>query len=318
MWKYVLTRLLQMIFVVLGVAFLIFTILYFVPGNPAELMLPESATYEDIKQMEIQLGLDKPYFIQLGTFFYDTFIRFDFGISWTYGVPVMEELFSRLPVTLCMGIATLIISAVVGIPLGVMAATHHGRWQDYGVLGICMLFVSLPQFWVALMAVVLFSKELGWLPAYGVGGVEYYVLPVLGGVLNGIANNSRQTRSSMLEVIRADFITTARAKGQSEKVIVRKHMFPNALMPVITTLGNNFAHIIAGTTIIEKIFGLPGVGLYLLNGINYRDYPVVRGCTIFFAVFCAVVMLITDLAYAWLDPRIKAQYKNAGRRRVRA
>lgn len=317
MWRYVLTRLVQMIFVVLGVAFLIFTILYFVPGNPAELMLPESATYEDIKAMEVQLGLDKPYLVQLGNFFYDTFIKFDFGISWTYGVPVMEELFSRLPITLLMGIATLIISAVVGIPLGVLAATHHGRWQDYGVLGICMLFVSLPQFWVALMAVVLFSKELGWLPAYGIGGPQYYVLPILGGVLNGIANNSRQTRSSMLEVIRADFITTARAKGQSEKVIVRKHMFPNALMPVITTLGNNFAHIIAGTTIIEKIFGLPGVGLYLLNGINYRDYPVVRGCTIFFAVFCAVVMLITDLAYAWLDPRIKAQYKNAGRRRVK-
>lgn len=315
MWKYILQRCLWMILIVIGVAFVIFTILYLVPGNPAELLLPAGATREQIQAVEVSLGLDKSYIEQLGIFLYDTFIKLDFGTSWASGGSVMKELFSRLPLTLSMSVATLIIGAAAGLPLGVSAATHHGRWQDYGVLGVCMVFISLPQFWVSLEAVVIFSQKLGWLPAYGMGGIKNYILPVLGGSLFGIANNARQMRSSMLEVIRADFITTARAKGQSEKVIVSKHMIPNAMMPVITVLGNTFTQLIIGMTLTEKIFGLPGVGLYLLNGVNVRDYPVVRGCTIFFALFCAVIMLIIDLCYAWLDPRIKAQYKNTGRRK---
>lgn len=312
MWRYILKRCLWMVVIVLGVAFIIFTILYFVPGNPAQIQLNAGATLEEIHEMEVKLGLDKPYLVQLGKFLYDAFIKFDFGVSWTYKVPVMEELGSRLPRTLGMGVANMFFGFLFGVPLGIMAATHQGKWQDYGVLGVCMLFISLPNFWVALMSVILFSLELGWLPAYGIGGVHYYILPILAGVLQGTANNSRQTRSAMLEVIRADYITTARAKGQSEKVIVRKHMLPNALMPIITIAGNQFAHIVAGVTITERIFGIPGVGTYLLEGINFRDYPVVRGCTLFFAVFCAIVMLITDLCYAWLDPRIKAQYKSSG------
>jgi ABC-type dipeptide/oligopeptide/nickel transport system permease component len=180
-----------------------------------------------------------------------------------------------------------------------------------------MVLVSLPGLWLAIECVIIFSLKLEWLPANGIGSWQHYVLPILTGIFTGVASNARQIRSSMLETIRADFVTTARAKGQSEKVVVRKHMLPNALMPVITMLGGMLSHIVAGSTITEKIFGIPGVGLYLLNGITYRDYPVVRGCTVFLGIFAVVVMLLTDLCYAWLDPRIKAQYVAQGARGLR-
>lgn len=317
MWKYVLKRLLWMLVTIVCVAFVIFTILYFTPGDPAELLLGENATAADVAELHTKLGLDQPYIVQLGNFLYDTFIRFDLGDSWLYKVPVMDELLSRLPRTVGIGIATMILTALIGFPLGIMAARHQGKWQDYGVMGICMLFVSLPGLWLSIECVIIFSLTLGWLPSNGIGGIEYYILPVFTGIFAGIASNARQIRSSMLETIRADFITTARAKGQKESVVVRKHMLPNAMMPVITMLGGMFSHIVAGSTITEKIFGIPGVGLYLLNGITYRDYPVVRGCTMFLGIFSIVVMLLTDLCYAWLDPRIKAQYAAQGARGLR-
>lgn len=316
MWKYVVKRLLWMIVTIVGVAFVIFTILYFTPGNPAERLLGENATQADIANLYSQLGLDQPYIVQLGKFLSDTFLHFDLGTSWLYKVSVVDELLSRLPRTVGIGLATMVLTVGIGFPLGILAARKQGKWQDYGIIGLCMVFVSLPGLWLSIECVIIFSLNLGWLPSNGIGDggfqIQYYILPVLTGIFGGIAGNARQIRSSMLETIRADFITTARAKGQSERVVVTKHMLPNAMMPVITMLGGVFAHIVAGSTITEKIFNIPGVGLYLLNGITYRDYPVVRGCTIFLGIFTVVVMLLTDLCYAWLDPRIKAQYVAQG------
>jgi peptide/nickel transport system permease protein len=303
-----------MIVIVLGVAFLIFTILYFTPGDPAKLMLGENATVAEVEAMRVKLGIDKPYLAQLGDFLFKTFIKFDLGESWTYSVPVIEELFRRLPRTLLIGICSMFFTAGIGIPVGIFAATHQGKWQDYGIIGACMVFISLPEFWIALMLVIFFSLQLGWLPAYGIGGFSNYILPIASGVFAGVAGNARQARSAMLETIRADFITTARAKGQSENIIIRKHMLPNALMPLVTSLGGRFSHIVAGQAIIERVFTIPGVGLYLLNGISFRDYPVIRGCTLFFAIFSAFVILLVDLIYAWIDPRIKAQYSGGATR----
>lgn len=315
MWKYVLKRLLWMIFILLGVAFVIFTILYFAPGDPATLMLGSEATAAEIQAMREILGVDKPYAVQLVNFFVDTFIKFDLGISWTYNTPIVEQLTLRLPRTVLMSLAGMIITTFIGVPLGIQAARHQGKWQDYGVIGVSMVFISMPGFWVSLMSVVIFSIKLGWLPSHGIGGLNYYVLPVLSTCLGGIAGNARQARSAMLEVIRADFVTTARAKGQAENVIVMRHMLPNAVLPLITMLGGRMAGIVAGQSLTERIFSIPGVGLYMLNGISTRDYPIVRGCTLFFAIFGAVVILITDLAYGWVDPRIKAQYQGKGKRR---
>lgn len=308
MSKYILKRCLWMIVIVLGSAFVIFTILYLTPGDPAKAMLGANASEADVENLRNTLGLNNSYLTQLKDFFYNVFINHDFGTSWSYKVPVMTELLNRLPRTVIIGVFAMILNLAVGLSLGIFAATHEGKWQDSFSMAIAMLFISCPDFWVALMMILLFALKLGILPAYGIDGPANYIMPIICSALGGIAVNARQTRSSMLEVFRADYITTARSKGQKEKVIVRRHMLPNALMPIITTMGTAFASIVAGSAVIESVFSIPGVGLYMLDRINNRDYPVVRGCVLFFAAFTAIAMLLVDLTYSFVDPRIKAQY----------
>lgn len=314
MRKYIVNRLLWLVVIVFATAFLIFTILYFTPGDPARYLLGSSVPESDIAALHHQMGLDDPYLVQLGRYFYQTFIQFDFGTSWVYKVPVYQELIVRLPRTLLIGISAMVLNVIIGLGLGIFAGTHGGQWQDSATMAIAMVFVSCPDFWVALMMIILFTSTLHILPAYGIDSWKCYVMPIIASSLGGIANNARQTRSSMLEVFRADFITTARAKGQAERKIIMRHMLPNALMPVITSLGNGLSRIIAGSAVIEAVFSIPGVGLYMLTAVNNRDYPVVRSCVLFFAVFATIVMLLVDLIYAYLDPRIKAKYASGGRK----
>lgn len=316
MEKYILKRLLWMIVIVLGTAFIIFTILYFTPGDPAIVIAGGNASASDIALMRTKMGIDRPYLVQLGDYFYNTFIRFDFGNSWVYDKPVYQEMLVRLPRTILIGVCAMVLNLGLGLYLGIFAATHEGRWQDSLTMAIAMIFISCPDFWVALMMILLFSARLGWLPSYGIGGPQFYVMPIICSALGGIAVNARQTRASMLGVFREDYITTARAKGQREKMVVLKHMLPNALMPIITSIGAGFARIVAGSAVIESVFSVPGVGLYMLNAINMRDYPVVRACVLFFAVFTALVMLAVDLIYAFIDPRIKAQYSGGKARKA--
>ena len=316
MGKYILKRLLWMIVIVLGTAFIIFTILYFTPGDPAIVIAGGNASASDIALMRTKMGIDRPYLVQLGDYFYNTFIRFDFGNSWVYDKPVYQEMLVRLPRTILIGVCAMVLNLGLGLYLGIFAATHEGRWQDSLTMAIAMIFISCPDFWVALMMILLFSARLGWLPSYGIGGPQFYVMPIICSALGGIAVNARQTRASMLGVFREDYITTARAKGQREKMVVLKHMLPNARMPIITSIGAGFARIVAGSAVIESVFSVPGVGLYMLNAINMRDYPVVRACVLFFAVFTALVMLAVDLIYAFIDPRIKAQYSGGKARKA--
>ena len=313
MGKYILNRLLWLVVTVLVTAFLIFTILYFTPGEPARYLLGSSATAEEVEFMTAKLGLDQPYLVQFGQFMSQTFLHFDFGESWVYGVPVFEELANRLPYTLIISIVGMIFNVILGITLGIFAGTHEGKWQDSLTMTICMIFVSCPDFWVALMLIMLFCSKLNWLPSYGIGSWKCFVLPIFVSALPGIAVNARQTRSSILEVFREDYITTARAKGQKERVVVYNHMLPNALMPVVTSLGGGLSRIVAGVTVIEAVFSIPGVGLYLLTGVNAHDYPVIRSCVLFLAAFACLVMLLVDLAYAWIDPRIKVKFAGGGR-----
>jgi len=301
-----------MVVTLLATAFVIFTILYFTPGDPAQVMIGATATPAEIAELHSRLGLDRPYLVQLGDFLYKSFIKLDFGKSWVYKVPVFEEMAHRLPRTLTIGLSAMALNLSLGLLLGIFAGTHQNRWQDSLTMAIAMIFVSTPDFWVALMMIVLFSLKLGWLPPYGLGGPKNYIMPIICASLSGMAVNARQTRSSILEVFREDFITTARSKGQAERVVVRKHMLPNALMPIITSVGTGFARIVAGSAVIESVFSIPGVGLYMLNAINYRDYPALRGSILFFAAYTAVAMLVVDLIYAFVDPRIKARY--SGRR----
>lgn len=311
MGKYILKRLLWMIVIILGTSFIIFTILYFTPGDPAKMIAGGSATAAEVENLRHIMGLDQSYFEQLKNYFVDIFIHFDLGTSWVYNKPVIEEMLVRLPRTIIIGLSAMILNLIIGLLMGIFAATHEGKWQDSLTMGIAMIFISCPDFWVALMLILLFSAKLGILPAYGIGGPQYYIMPIICSALGGIAVNARQTRASMLGVFREDYITTARAKGQREKVVVFRHMLPNALMPIITSIGNGFARIVAGSAVIESVFSVPGIGLYLLTAINSRDYPVVRSCVLFFAVFTSLAMLAVDLVYAFVDPRIKAQYSSA-------
>ncbi len=317
MGKYVLKRLAWMLLTTVVVAILIFTIMFFVPGSPGKLILGTTATEEEAWNYDEALGLHDPYLVQLGRYLSET-VRLDFGTSYQYKVSVIDEFAARLPRTLTLGLLCMAISTVVGIPIGIICALKRNTIIDHGMMVFSMLGVSLPQFWLALLMVILFALKLHWLPPYGFdGGIEYWIMPVIAGSVGGIAMTARQTRSAVLETIRADFVTTARAKGLPNFKVIYKHMLPNAMIPIINMLGGTFAMAIGGTVVIESVFQFPGVGLYMLSGTTSRDYPVVRGCILILAIFSTLAMLLTDLVYAWLDPRIKAQYVSASAKKLK-
>jgi ABC-type dipeptide/oligopeptide/nickel transport system permease component len=318
MGRYILKRLLWMIPVVLGVTVLVFTIMYFIPGDPVKMMLGPDSTPAQIAAKREALGLDDPYLVRLGRFVGGIVLHFDFGESWVYNTPVTTELLHRFPRTLTIAVICILLQVLVGTPLGIIAAVNHNRLGDRISMFIAMFGISMPNFWIALMLVLFFSVQLRWLPPYGIGGLEYYILPCIALSFPGIATQARQTRSSMLEVIRSDYITTARAKGLSELQILLRHALPNALLPVITIIGNGIGMLLAGAVVIESIFSIPGVGMYLVGGINSRDYNIVQSSVIFLAISFTVIMLLVDLAYAFIDPRIKAQFAGKKRRKQHA
>ena len=308
MWKYIIKRLLVMIVIVLITAVIIFTLLYVTPADPVDTMMGLNATQTEKDAARSAMGLDRPYLVQLGDYMYTTFIKFDFGLSWKFGTPVIQELLSRMPRTLIIGLSAMAINLVLGILLGIFAGTHARRWQDSLVMGVAMLLIASPNFWIAMMMIILLSAKLNWLPAYGIGGIEYYIMPIIASAVNGIAVNARFSRTSIVDVYRADYITTARAKGMEERAVIYTQMLPNAMMPTITNIGKILSSIIAGSPVIESVFSIPGVGNYILVSINARDYPAVRGSVLFLAVMISLIMLAVDLIYAAIDPRIKSRF----------
>ncbi len=311
MIRYIVKRLLLIIPVILGVTVLIFTIMYFAKGDPAQTILGANATKEQYAAKREELGLNKPYFERLFTYMRDVFFRFDFGTSYTSGASVSREILTRFPRSILIAFVSMIITLAAGIPLGVLAATHRNKAGDTFTMLFSLLGVSMPGFWVAQMLQLIFAVYLGILPfgGYTVGDPKYYVLPCLAASIGGIAGIARQTRSSMLEVIRADYISTARAKGQTEHDVIYKHALKNALIPVITSAGMSFGVTLGGALVIETVFAFPGLGVYIVNAINQRDYPAVQGGVIFICIAFSLVMLLVDLVYAFVDPRIKAQYQ---------
>jgi peptide/nickel transport system permease protein len=302
--------LLLLIPVILGVIVVVFTLLYLAPGDATSVLLGNSYTEAAAAELRAQLGLDKPYIVQLFNYG-SSLLRLDFGNSMVSGVPVASELATRLPRTMIIGMFSIAITAILGILLGVTAAVHQNKWQDSLSMVVALLGTSLPAFFFAILLVLAFSFKLKWLPAYGLGGPEHYVLPVAALALGGIAMLARQTRSSMLEVINSDFVKMAKAKGVRRKDIIYRHMLPNALIPVLTTIGMQFAGVLGGGVIIETVFSVPGIGYYLVTGCNNRDYNVVMACTIIISAIFSAIMLLVDLLMAAVDPRIKAQFAGA-------
>lgn len=309
MVRYTIKRILTLIPVTIGVAVVIFTIMYFAPGDAVRLMLGPGASQEQILALQNSLGLNDPYAVQLLDFLQKTFLRLDLGSSWVNNTSVMGELVARLPYTFMLALICFVTQIVIAIPLGVTAAVHRNKWQDFLCTIIVLIGLSLPGFWLALMMILAFSFKLGWLPSYGVGTWMHWLMPGFAASLMGIGVIARQTRSQMLEVIRSDYIVTARAKGVSERSIRYKHALPNALIPVVTGIGTSFGASLGGSVVIESAFSIPGIGKYLVDGISARDLPVVRGGVVFLAVLFSIVVLLVDLVYTFIDPRIKSQFE---------
>ena len=309
MVKYIIKRLLWMIPIVLGVTVLVFTLMCFTPGNPAETILGATATQEDLDAKTEELGLNDPYIVRLGNYLMQVYVKHDLGSSWITKVDIMSSIAEKLPRTMILSLVTMLIAFGVGIPLGIVAATHQNQWQDSLSMVFALIGVAIPNFWLALLLIILFSVKLGWLPAMGIdAGIKSYILPALAACMGSLATCARQTRSSMLDVIRSDYITTARSKGVPERAVIFKHALKNALIPIITMAGSTFGHLLGGMIIIETVFSIPGMGNYIIGAVNNRDYPVVQGGTIFLAITFSLCMLLVDLLYAAVDPRIKAQY----------
>lgn len=296
-----------MIPVVLGIIIVVFTLLYLAPGDAVDIILSNDATEEQAAELRHEMGLDRPYIVQLGRYLWQL-VQLDFGKSAVSNVPVMEDLKLRAPLTLGIGCASIVITAFFGIGLGIIAAINQNKWPDAIATIFALVGASLPAFFFALLLVLVIAYRLHWLPAYGMGGIEYYILPVFSNALGGVAMLARQTRSSMLEVSRADYINMARSKGVSRKNIVLRHMLPNAMIPVATTIGMQFAGVLGGGLIVETVFSIPGMGFFLASGCSNRDYNVVMACTIVISVVFCIIMLLVDLAMAGIDPNIRAQF----------
>ena len=315
MYKYVLKRLLYMIPVVLGVAFLVFVILSLTPGDPGSIILGITADPEDIAALNAEFGYDQPFLIRFINYIGDIVLHFDLGTSYQSRQPVINDIIARFPNTLVLAVLSMAAASIIGISLGIISAVRQYSVLDHTCVVVAMIFASIPGFWLGLMLLLLFSLKLGWLPSYGAGSLKHFILPTITVCMSSEASLLRLTRSAMLETIRQEYIRTARAKGASQKRIIWKHALRNAMLPVVTTLGTSFGASLGGAIIAETVFAMPGIGTLITTAIRQKDIPVVMGATLFLAVLFSLIILIVDILYAFIDPRIKAKYQNGGKSR---
>ena len=309
MVKYILRRILLLIPTILGIATIIFLLLHFAPGDPARIILGDGADAQSIEQLREELGLNDPLIVQYGRFMYNTFIKFDLGTSYKNNMPIWTQVKERFPATLSLALIGTFATAFIGVPLGVLCGVKYNTVFDRIASVFAFIGTSMPEFWFGLMLSLLFAMKLGWFPATGWYGPKYWVLPALTIGIHGATALLRYTRSGMLDVIRQDYIRTARAKGATEKSIIWHHELRNALIPIITLIGSRIGMSLGGSVVIETIFAIPGLGRYMLDAINYRDYQVVQSCVILTSTVSCIMNLVVDLAYGFVDPRIMAQIR---------
>lgn len=318
MGKFIVKRLLWVIPVMLGVIFIVFAIDRFSPGDPVAAELGSGYTQEQYDAKEAELGLDKPFFVQFFDYIKGIVTRGDLGNSYHTGLSVSKSIAERFPLTLKLAIISILIAVGLGIPFGIISATRQYSAVDKLVTGFSLVFAAMPGFVLALLLIICFSVQLKLFPASGYEGWRCWILPSVASGLSFVATITRMTRSSMLDVVRQDYITTARAKGVEEGTVVRKHALRNALIPIITTIGFQFGILVSGSVIVETIFNMPGIGSLMMTAINNKDYPVIEGCVLVLAFFICIINLITDLAYGFADPRIMAQYTGGKKKRKKA
>ncbi len=307
MWKYIFRRFISLIPVIIGVTFIVFLIMNMAPGDPVKSILGEQASAEAIEELREELGLNDNVLVQYKNYFFGL-LRGDMGTSYKSKVGVAEEIGARLPTTAKLAVIAILIAIVLSIPLGIFAAVKQNTWIDSLTMFIALLGVSIPVFWLGLMLLLFFSLKLGWFPVSGASSWKSFVLPGITLGFLSMASIARVTRSSMLEVIRQDYIRTARSKGVPYKKIITRHALRNALIPTITVAGLQIGTLLGGSVLTETVFGLPGIGRLMIQSIQGRDIPMVLGCIIVFTVAFSIVNLIVDIIYAFVDPRIKNQY----------
>ena len=308
MHKFIFKRLGLLIPVIIGVILVIFTLTYITEGDPARLMIGDHAPEEDIAALRDELGLDDPFFVQFGRYVVNAF-QLDLGTSFFSRRPVSEEILTRFPTTIQLAAMSVVIAVLIGVPLGILSATKQYTVFDNGATVVGLLGVSIPTFWLGMMFILLFSVQLRWFPSSGFDTPMHWILPSVTIGIQSMAIIMRMTRSSMLEVLRQDYIRTARAKGQKESKVIFNHALKNALIPVITIIGLQFGVLLGGAILTETIFSIPGLGRFMVDSIARRDFPIIQGGVLLIAVSFSLVNLLVDILYAYVDPRIRSQYK---------
>lgn len=309
MLKFIGKRLLMLIPVLIGVSLIVFTLMQLSPGDPAMIILGAQAAPEDIAILRESMGLNDPLIVQFIRFLLGMF-TLDFGTSYKDGMPVLTKLLEALPYTAELTFCAVLLALIIGIPAGIISATKQYSIFDRIASVLALIGFSTPNFWLSIMLILVFSVNLKWLPVSGTGSILHLVLPSIALGVQSAAVFTRMTRSSMLEVLNMDYIRTARAKGLSERVVILKHALKNALIPVITVVGLQIGLLFGGAILTETVFAWPGVGRLMIDSIRAKDTPVVQGGVIFTASIFVFINLLVDILYAYVDPRVKAQYKS--------
>lgn len=307
MFKYIIKRILSLIPVILGTTLIVFLILNVAKGDPAKVMLGQEATQEQVDALREELGLNDPVLLQYGRYMVNL-LRGDMGISYKTGTSVAAEIGARFPYTLVLAFVAISVSVLLAIPLGIVAAIKQNSIFDGLSMVVSLIGVSMPGFWMGLLLIIGFSLKLGWFPSFGADEWRSIVLPAATIAFLSMASIARTMRSSMLEVVRQDYVRTARAKGLNEWQVIRRHALRNAMIPTVTAIGLQFGIQMGGSVLTETVFSWPGIGRLMITSIQSRDIPMVLGCIIVFAICFAVVNLLVDLLYGFIDPRMKSQY----------
>ncbi|MGA2083003.1 MAG: ABC transporter permease [Holophaga sp.] len=308
MYRYVIKRILFLIPTILGVIFIILLTMNFTPGDPARALLGVSAPQADVDALNHELGYDLPFTRKYVNYVENMVVHQDFGTSYFTKQSVFDEVWPRYLITIKLAFLGVFLAAVLGMPLGIYAAVkQYSLWDTIPSI-MAFMIAAVPAFVLGMVLLFWFSLKLNWLPSYGIDTWKHYIMPALAISIPPAAMNLRFTKSSMLESIRQDYVRTARAKGASERTVIWKHALMNALLPVTTQIGLSLGSLIAGAVVAEKLFSIPGIGSLIVDRIAYKDEPVIIAGTILIAICFTVVMLIVDLIYAWIDPRIRAKY----------
>ena len=309
MLKYIFKRILMMIPVLLGVLFLVFTMNEISPGDPAAMIAGDAASVEVVEQIREDLGLNKPLPVRFFNYTKNLVLHGDLGTSYKTKRPVLDEVMDRLPTTILLSLTSAAFAVFLSIPIGIISAIKQNTWIDNLLMVLALIGVAMPAFWQGLMTIILFSVKLGWFQSYGFTTPAHWFMPVLTIGTGAMASLVRITRSSMLEVIRQDYIRTARAKGQTERKVIISHALRNSMIPIITAIAIQLGSMLGGAIVTETVFAIPGIGMLMIQSIKARDYPTIQGAVVVIAVMFSLLNLVVDIIYTFVDPRLKSIYQ---------